>query len=220
MGVGSLKPTPIFLCFITRLLAACELVDNDLTCSLSCVWSNSLELVLRSVHCACSRHITCKVDSVEFTLGCAKSASDTTVLINGCSTASKTSCCLSLNLLLCKSKSKVIEGILGNSGLLARNLSLCVIKALNLDIVFIKLDELSSVTCKVKTVSFMNETVDGYVAFSSACNSINGELSSCKYISAYEDIRLCCLSCECVSLSCAVSVELNLCSLKKVSPLN
>ena len=194
-----MKPTPIFLCFITRLLAACKLVDNDLTCSLCCVWSNSLELILRSVHCACSRHITCKVDSVEFTLGCAKSASDTAVLINGCSTASKTSVCLSLNLLLSKSKSKIIKGILGDSGLLARNLSLCVVKALNLNVVFIKLDELSSVTGKVKTVSFMNETVDGYVTFSSACNSINGKSCSCKDIASYEDIRLCSLSCKRIS---------------------
>ena len=73
------------------------------------------------------------MDGIEFTLGCAKSASDTTILINGCSTASETSGCLSLNLLFCKSKSEVIEGILGNSCLLTRDLSLCIVKGLNLD---------------------------------------------------------------------------------------
>ena len=87
--------------------------EGNLSGTLDCVCTDMLELVLRWHHVCALWMSSVKVDSVECTLSCADTTSDTLILINYRSTTLKATTSLSLNLLLCESKAKVIKWFRG-----------------------------------------------------------------------------------------------------------
>ena len=194
----------------TYELLAKNLVDGDLTATLDRIRSDSLQLILRAIHIRCCGHVSLQMDCIEVTLRGAETTSNTTVLVNYRSTTAKASLRFRLDLFFSEYFGEIIEGVLCNASLLARDLTRSVIESFNLDIILIQYNKLTTISCEVKSVTGMYKTVNGNCTFTAACDCIDGKTSAGEYITTYEDIRLSGLSGQRICLSSTVTVDDNL----------
>ena len=68
-----------------------------------------------------------------------------------------------------------------------------IIVLLQLNITLVKLNKLTSVSSDCQTAVRLHKTMNGNCTLFSCCNGINGKFRSCVNVTAYKDIRFCCL---------------------------
>ena len=147
------------------------------------------------------------MNGVKFTLRCAYSAAKASVRIDHRSAAAEAARRFCLQLLFRKGAAQIAEGFLCLLGASLRgSLALCTVEAVfrNVEIGFIKLNELALIAPDCQALSFVYETMDGNAALFTGGDSVDGKLGTGINIASDENIRLGSLICKGIC-NCAVT---------------
>ena len=150
----------------------------------------------------------------------AQSAAYAAIIVNCRSTASETSRCLGSDLLLRERKSEVCKCLRRHTLLMSRNLTLRVVKCLDLDIALVQFAELSKVSSDCERIPRMDKSVDGHISFTTSRYRIDCELRSGVNVAADKYVRLTGLIRNRIRDSRSVRTDLDLRSVEQVAPLN